>query len=220
MNTRPTPTRTRAFSLVELSVLVAVTGVTASLGLVTFASSLARYRADKAAHRLAQDITAAQRTAERTSTPAGLLFATAKPTYAPTGSWTRLTDGSPAVDLAASPYYATLDTLTFAAGIIAFDAHANALTSGSIALANGAQQRLITLDAATGAITIESINEPDPDPDPDPDPSPAPVGTPDAAADADAESATRTVVDTDARDITSRAVAELRTPPDELITPR
>ncbi|MEO0512706.1 MAG: GspH/FimT family protein [Planctomycetota bacterium] len=125
--------------------------------MATFSSSLTRYRADRAASRLAADINNAKANANHVSVASGLSFAATNNAYQPIGGWSVFADGSASVDLTASPYNSSLVGNSFPAQVIGFDAYGNALAGGTLTLVNGDQQRVVTLDADTGDVTIEII---------------------------------------------------------------
>ena len=101
--------RHRAFSLVEMCLVVATIGVIAAVAVPRYQSSISRYRADSAARRLAADLVQAQSRARMLSS--GQTLSVTGNTYQITGMTDPEHPGSTyTVDLSGDPYYATISS--------------------------------------------------------------------------------------------------------------
>ncbi|MBY0262103.1 MAG: GspH/FimT family pseudopilin, partial [Phycisphaerales bacterium] len=160
----------RAFSMLELVVVLAITATLAAVAVPRFARSIARSRADAAASRLVADLELARTRARATSRPREIRFTTAG-TYILQDEPTATTTGAAYfVDLAAQPYSARVTAVTLAPAAslgaaasltasanalrtIVFDGFGTPVRAATIDLAVGAERRRITLDASSGRAT-------------------------------------------------------------------
>ena len=156
----PAPSR-RAFSLLELTLVLMVMGVLAALAVPRYANALARYRADAAARRVVADLDLARTTARSSGTSYTVVFNAASKSYQvlniadpdhPNATYT--------VSLSEDPYNAKLSSASFGGGVstsaqVTFDGFGSPDNDGTITLQSGVFQRIITLTAATGKATVQ-----------------------------------------------------------------
>src|SRR4051794_23119628 len=161
------PRRARgAWSLVELAMCLAIMALVTGMALPRYARSLARYRADAAAKRVAADLALARLTARTTNTSQQVDFTT------PAGlvvGYTLTNTNDPdrpgqtyVVDLGNTPYNATAvaATLTPAGGgsavsKVTFDRYGAAGAGGTIRVTAGDVSRTVSLDVNTGRATVQ-----------------------------------------------------------------
>ncbi len=147
----------RGFSLFELALVLAIITTLAALTLPRYGASLARYRADLAARRIAVDLTLAQTNARTSSTSQSVLFSVGSNTYQILGM-TDLNNPSVAyiIKLSDPPYNATLVSADFGGdSTICFDGWGVPDSLGSVVIKVGKEQRTITLDSETGKATVQ-----------------------------------------------------------------
>lgn len=148
-----------AFTLVELVIVLATIAVLAGIAAPKYASSLANYRSILAARQFAADLGAAQANSRASSTAQTIAINQAASTYTITGL-TRLDRraGVYTVNLADSPYYAAINSATLpaaaVAGQIKFDGFGTPNTGATVTISNGGRTHTVTLDAASGAVTV------------------------------------------------------------------
>lgn len=166
----------RAFSMLELVVVLAITATLAGIAVPRFARSIARSRADAAASRLVADLELARARARSTSRPREVRFVASGTAYVLQSEPTATTAAAAyLVDLEAQPYAARITGLTLAAAVspgaavsttptaaasrtIIFDAFGTPVRAATIDLAVGSEKRRITVDASSGRATFATIN--------------------------------------------------------------
>lgn len=166
----------RGFSMLELTIVLAITATLSAIAIPRFARSIARSRADAAAARLAADLELARTRARATSRPREVRFAAGTSAYVLQGEPTPTTTGAAyLVDLGASPYFARLTRVTIAAATqtgaavspvaaaapartIVFDAFGTPVRGAVVDIAVGDQRRRVTLDPASGRSTVAAAN--------------------------------------------------------------
>jgi len=150
-------TRRAAFSLVELAFVLAIIGLLAGIAAPRYARSLARYRADMAARRIAADLALAQSRARTTSTSQTISFDVAGNQYTIVGMTNPDTrSGTYVVNLHDEPYLATLGTVSFSgSGTLTFNGFGDRVSSGTLTITSGDTTKQVTLNGATGAVTIQ-----------------------------------------------------------------
>ena len=146
----------RAFSLVELLVVMAVIGIMLAIAVPRYAVSATRYRLDAAARRIVSDLSLAQSRARATSKSQPVLFSVAAGTYQMTGmAALDRSSGDYAVTLAGDPYRVTLVSADFGGqASVTFDGYGSPTRGGTIVIQAGGAQRTITVDASTGKAAV------------------------------------------------------------------
>jgi len=149
--------RTRpAFSLLEVILVLALVAVVAAIAVPRHANALARYRAESAARRLAADLKYARALAEESSGNQTVAFDPVGNTYTLAGRIDPDHPGQPyTVSLAGAPYHTDLVAASFGGTpTVTFNGFGVASTSGKILVQTGSYAYLITVDAASGAVTL------------------------------------------------------------------
>lgn len=155
---RPTPRhRRRAFSLLELVMVVAIIGIVAAIAVPRYAEALSRYRAASAARRIAQDVILARSQARQAGVQRRVTFNLTSHTLiisdAAAGASSFL-DSETHLDRA--PYDARLVQADFGGDLqLTFDGYGDPDSGGVIVVAAGDAQRSVVLDAASGKVTVQ-----------------------------------------------------------------
>lgn len=142
----------RAFSLGELLIVVAVTAILAAIAVPRFGSSIAIHRADAAAQRIVADLELARSRARMTSATVQILFNAAGNSYELVGLMD-LDHSSEnyVVSLAEEPYLARINSAVFDGdGEVLFDGYGAPDSSGTVVIQVGDEVRQVILDANTG----------------------------------------------------------------------
>ncbi len=152
----------RAFSLIELVMVVVVIGVLATIAAPRFSNALAGNRASQAANRIALDLALAQQRARSTSASQTVTFNTASHNYTLNG----MPDpdhpaGDYVVELSREPYAASIVTVEFKTGSesagdpdLVFDGYGKPDSGGAVTITVGTYVKTISVDAITGKATI------------------------------------------------------------------
>jgi len=168
----------RAFTLLELVVVLVILAVISAVALPRVAASMTIHRAYAAAQRVRADLLDARSAAIALSAPMGVSFSTPADAY----TITRIDRSAPpraSVDLGAEPYLADITVASFRAaqtndppqpgfyfdiwgrprdpGLVSYDttgAIEFPLMEGVVRIESGDRAVLVKLDAATGNITI------------------------------------------------------------------
>ena len=147
----------RAFSLIELIIVLVIVAAVSTIAIPRYANSHARYRVESAARRIAADLTYTRSVARSTSSAAAVVFNLGTETY--TIPEVTPLDGGPGVytvNLVAEPYLSTLDTANFGGTPIAnFDGYGTPLNGGSVTVTAGGLTETIVLDADTGVAAVQ-----------------------------------------------------------------
>jgi prepilin-type N-terminal cleavage/methylation domain-containing protein len=148
--------RSSAFSLFELVLVLAIISIMAGIAAPRYARSLARYRADMAARRIAADITLAQARARNTSGSQTITFDTAAMQYSIIGMANPDNrNQSYVVNLGDEPYLASLGTVNFnGSSTLTFNGYGDPASSGSITVSTGDTTKTITVSGDTGSVVI------------------------------------------------------------------
>lgn len=160
--------RRPAFSLLELIVVLTIISIVAGMGMVRYVGSLASYRADLAARRIAADIEHARREARATGQHRFFEIHQPKSFYRFGAESVRAIDFSNRIDqnnrprsvvLTEPPYRVTIRSLTWSSPSgdhLVFDAFGRPSRGVRIEIvAGGDRIRRITLDAQGGNISID-----------------------------------------------------------------
>lgn len=157
----------RAYTLLELLIVLSIAGVMAAIAVPRFSRAGARYRIDAACARIVADLDNARTHARSSSAKAALAFATSADGYTWQLSSSVLNAGD-RVDLSRPPYGVTVLNPSFGSDrTVIFDAWGRPDSGGTVTIAAGSSARDITLDANTGKASIGQLYQlaqPAPDP--------------------------------------------------------
>ncbi len=148
----------RSFTLLEVTIVVAIVALLAAVAIPRYANSVALRRVRAAAHRLTCDLNLAQRHARLTSTPHAATFDTATSTYRITGMADPDHPGRAYydVDLGGEPYCARLTAVQFDTGTqITFSGYGVPSSAGTVTLCVGSHTATVTVDATTGQASYQ-----------------------------------------------------------------
>lgn len=149
----------RAFSLLEIVIVLTIVATIAAVALPKFAGSMAHRRADAAAARLIADLAYARRVAIATSTSVTVTFHVADGAYDLAGVDDPARPGEPyRVELAADPYRAAIVSATFddaaddadSHAVVVFDGYGRPDSAGTVVISVEDAARTIALDAESG----------------------------------------------------------------------
>ena len=147
----------RAFTLVEVVMVMLIMTFVGAMALPRWANGTARYRVDLAAQRIVADLLYAQSRANYSSTPVTLTFSTTSNSYQIVG----LADpdhpsATYTVNLATEPYRAVLSSAVFGnSTAITFDGFGKPAAGGTVVLTVGTRQHTITVEATSGKAVIQ-----------------------------------------------------------------
>jgi prepilin-type N-terminal cleavage/methylation domain-containing protein len=145
------------FSLVELAFVIGIIGILTAIAAPRYARSLARYRIEMAARRIAADLSLAQARARNSSTSQSITFDVANNQYTIPGlaNPDNRSQGY-VVSLNDDPYLARIGTASFGGtGTLTFNGYGDPTNAGTITVTNGDWTKQITIKAETGAVTIQ-----------------------------------------------------------------
>lgn len=148
----------RAFSLIELAVVILVLGILSAVSVPRFADALRYHRISAAADRIVADLVRAQSAAYGSSTSKTVTFNVAASTYEVAGvSSLDRSSGSYVVDLKVSPYLSSLVTVWDQTGIqsITFNGYGLPDKGGTIVVGCSGAQKVISISASTGAAAVQ-----------------------------------------------------------------
>lgn len=147
----------RAFTLVEVVVVLAMIAILAAVAIPVFGGSIAHSRLDSAARRVLLDLDAARQLAHRTSQSVSVLFSPAGNYYVFSG----VADvDKPAqaygVELAREPYVVKIESVNLGGDTdVIFDGYGTPDSGGTIVLRCGSITATVTLEAATGVAALD-----------------------------------------------------------------
>jgi prepilin-type N-terminal cleavage/methylation domain-containing protein len=146
----------RAFTLLELSIVVVLISILAVVALPRFINATASHRLDTAAVRIVADLTMAQRQARISGTSQSVQFEPDKDGYGLPGVADIDHAGSTYyVQLFSEPYQASLVSADFGGDTeIIFDGYGTPDSGGSVVIQVQHQQKTISVDAQTGRATV------------------------------------------------------------------
>lgn len=147
----------RAFSLIELVIVLTIVGTMAALAVPRYANAAARYRADAAAKRVGADLELAAVQARMLGKAVTVSFNTTNATYSIAGVESlRHRAGGYTIDLAVEPYRCTLVSATFGASSQAtYTFYGTPVSGGQVVVRSGTCTRTATLDAVSGKVTVQ-----------------------------------------------------------------
>ncbi len=146
-----------AFSLLELTIVLAIVVTVSAIAIPRYWSSIGRYRVDLAARRVAADLKLAQSKARATGTFRNVVFDPTLARYA-IAEEQSLTDSRTGyiVELAADPYivaFDAFDTTTHTRRVI-FDGFGQPNQSMTMTLSSAGHKRIVSVDQLSGAINV------------------------------------------------------------------
>ena len=154
----PIETRSsRAFTLVEMTMCMVIMLLFAAIAAPRYANSIARYRADMAAKRLAADVNWARALARTGSTSRSITFNTGTSTYTLTGVSNPDSPSSTySVNLSLSPYKSTITSASFGAtSTLTFDGFGTPSNAGTVVITCGATSKTVSVNADDGAVSVQ-----------------------------------------------------------------
>lgn len=145
------------FSLIEMTLVVAIMAIFAAIAAPRYGHATGRYRLDLAARQVAADLRMAQSAAKAASASRSVAFTVATDCY--------FLSGIPSLDgrvegytvcLADEPFKADLTAANFnETGTVTFSGWGLPNYGGSVILAVGSQQKTIVVNGETGQVRIE-----------------------------------------------------------------
>ena len=146
----------RAFSLVELVIVLAICALTAGIAMPRLGRAANRYRADFAARRIVADLDRARGNARLTGQTQTATFNVAQNNYTVTGSASGQANAF-SVNLTDNPLNATLVSVNLGGGAaaVSFDAYGQArpAVDGTIVIRCGTDSRTVTLGGGSSKAT-------------------------------------------------------------------
>ena len=145
-----------AFSLFELLFVIAIIAIVAAMAMPRYGRSVARYRADCAARRVAADLALARAGAKASSADRVVTFNTVAGSYTLAGVRHLDHAASPyTVALSDAPYPAQLHYADFGGAPQAqFDMYGAAKWGGQVIVRVGEFQRVVALSRDDGSVTV------------------------------------------------------------------
>jgi type II secretion system protein H len=151
--------RHRAFSLIEVVVVMAIIAVVAALAVPRFGSASDRFGAAAAARRIAADLELARAQAINRSAARQVTFDVSSNKYQLIGTaGLDKPTASHQVKLADAPYHSRLVSAFSQTGsgvTVTFDGYGVPDTAGPIVVERNGQQRTVVLDAGSGRATVQ-----------------------------------------------------------------
>jgi prepilin-type N-terminal cleavage/methylation domain-containing protein len=144
----------RAFTIIELVIVMLVMGILASAAAPRYVDALAAYRVNAAASRVAADLRMVRHQAQKTSIAQTLLFDAASNLYLST-TMADMNRPSAAyvVNLGTSEYATDVTATTFSGGMVQFDIYGRPTGAGSVSLRSGTRVRTVSVDV-DGMVTV------------------------------------------------------------------
>ena len=151
------PTSAKAFSLLELVMVVAILAIVTAIAVPRFGRATARYRADVAARRIANDLNLARKSARTAGADRTVTFSSRDHEYSIAGL-PSLDDPTAdyRVELSGEPYLARIVSIDFGGKkTLTFDAYGQADKSGTVRVQVGETIKTVTLDANSCEATVQ-----------------------------------------------------------------
>lgn len=145
----------RAFTIVELTVVMLIMGILAAVAAPRYGEALASYRVNAAANRVAADLRMVRQYARKSSVVQTLVFNATSDIYTAAAMPDLDRPGyAYAVNLGASEYLTDVTVATFGGGsTVQFDIFGRPNLTGSVSLQSGSRTRTVVVDAA-GGVTV------------------------------------------------------------------
>lgn len=139
----------RAFSLIELLMVMIMMGVIGAMAVPRYQNSLAKYRVDSSANRLIAELERARETARAGSVTIKATVKTSDSTCSFTGVKSLdLKSGTTVIEFNKDPYSTKIRATTYAVGgALTLDAWGQVATAGTIDLVSGGEARRVHVEA-------------------------------------------------------------------------
>ena len=149
--------KTRAFTLLEIVLVLAIISVVSAIAVPRFASASARYKANAAAHRIVADMELAKARAYSTSASVEVRFDANDHTVSiPAIASFDDANASYVTDLSEEPFQAELSEVDFEGDTkVTFDIYGQPNADGEIVVQVGDTQKTIIIDRTTGEVRID-----------------------------------------------------------------
>lgn len=146
----------RAFTLVELVLVIGIIAIAAAIAIPRYADALLRYRADAAARRISGDLALARSRANTTSTAHSVVFSVAANEYRIPEMADASTGAAYTVRLGDAPYRATLVSASFGGeSQVSFNGYGVPNCGGALLIRAGSVERTVVLDATSGRASVQ-----------------------------------------------------------------
>ena len=147
----------RAFSLLELVMIIAIIAIVSAIAVPRYGNSLARYHAEVTARRVVADLGLAQAMARTTTSAVTVTFEVPSNRYVLQGVADADNPGQDAsLTLSDPPYHAQLVAAVFGGDdVVIFDGYGMPDSGGSIDISAGGVTKTIQLDPDTGKAVVQ-----------------------------------------------------------------
>ena len=146
----------RAFTLIELVVVMAILGIVAAIASPRMGQAMTRRRLDACEHRIIADINLARSTARATSSPVSMRFRVSNDSYQILGMVDPDSGSSTYnIELTRSPYHASIQSVDFAGtNTFVFDGYGVPNTFGFVLVGVAGEGRIIALGSNGEAVVV------------------------------------------------------------------
>ena len=152
---RPRAGAATGFNLVELVLVIAITALVSAIAVPRYANSVARYRADAAAKRVAADLALAQNYASTAGRVQSVVFVSRSYQMPGMPHLDGKSYGDYTVDLGVDPYGVTRVAAEFGGdATVKYDIYGTPDTGGSVVIEVGDARRVVVLSPDSGRVTI------------------------------------------------------------------
>jgi prepilin-type N-terminal cleavage/methylation domain-containing protein len=143
-----------AFTLIELTVVLLILAVMAAIAAPRYGASLANYRVNAAAGRVAGDLRMIRQYARKISQAQTVTFDAAANSYtASTMADVNRRGTGYTVNLWASDYLTDITSVSFVAGTVQFDIYGRPSAAGTVVVTAGGLQRTVQVDEGGNVLT-------------------------------------------------------------------
>ena len=154
------PATARAFTLLELAIVVVVIGVVVAVSVPKYAESRSRYQVELAARKVSVDATYVQNDARYASAARAIDYNPPTDTY--TFIYTSPASSSPETALVVlrnAPFHVSILNADFNSGsTLTFNGFGLPLAGGTVAVGTDTRGKSITVDPDTGAVTTATLD--------------------------------------------------------------
>ncbi|MHC5113199.1 MAG: GspH/FimT family pseudopilin [Planctomycetota bacterium] len=146
----------RAFSLIELVIVLIIVGTIAVIAAPRYARSAEHYRADAVSLRIAADLEVARSRARATGGDVTVIFDAGNDRYAiPQLPSEANPAAGTVVYLAPAPYRSNIAAVSFnGTSSVTFDGYGLPTVGGWVVVVSGEQAKCVLVDGATGVVTV------------------------------------------------------------------